>query len=186
MANHEPQRYSRHVYFNADDQDYIALCTEFPHLSAFADSPEEALAVLDAEIEEALAIYVDEGWPLPRPEAPPQPQGLPSGRFVVRLPRTVHHQLVNHAKEEGVSLNQLVNTYVAAGLAGSRRPEPAPLVAHGDDWLSVGRHRLQVKTSNVSVYAIKGVRQESERDVVFGPATAGHPQETTHAVVATR
>jgi len=79
-------RYSRHVYFNPEDQDYVALCSEFPYLSAFGDTPAEALEVLEAEIEAALDIYAEEGWRIPQPEAPPEPEGLPSGRFVTRLP----------------------------------------------------------------------------------------------------
>ena len=30
------------------------------------------------------------------------------GRFTVRLPETLHHQLIKHAEKEGVSLNQYV------------------------------------------------------------------------------
>jgi predicted RNase H-like HicB family nuclease len=186
MNSEHLQRYSRHVYFNQEDQDYVALCTEFPHLSAFGDTPEAALRELDVVLETAVEIHAEEGWPLPQPEAPPASQGLPSGRFVVRVPRTLHLQLTRQANDEGVSLNQLVNTYIAAGLAGSRRSEPLPHVAQRYDWVYASTHRLHAKTGNVSVYAIKGVRQEFERDALFRPATAGHQYETTHSVVATR
>ena len=45
--------------------------------------------------------------------------GLPSGRFVVRLPRSLHASLAREAAEEGVSLNQLVVSKVAATPFGS-------------------------------------------------------------------
>ena len=137
MGNEPLQRYSRHVYFNPGDRDYVALCTEFPYLSAFGDSPAEALEVLEAEIAEALDIYAEEGWPIPQPEAPPEPEGLPSGRFVTRLPKTLHARLARQAKREGVSLNQLVVYHLAAGLGESmRRRQPELLAAEDGHWLS--------------------------------------------------
>src|SRR5438045_716055 len=39
-----------------------------------------------------------------------------SGRFVVRVPKTVHHKLDIEAKREGVSLNQLAVTKLALPL----------------------------------------------------------------------
>jgi predicted RNase H-like HicB family nuclease len=123
------QRYSRHVYFSEEDQDYVALCSEFQHLSAFGDTPEEALRELDEVLEAALEIHAEEGWPIPRPEAPPEPEGLPSGRFVTRLPKTLHARLIRQARREGVSQNQLVLSYVAAGLGSARDQEPSSVKA---------------------------------------------------------
>jgi HicB family len=42
-----------------------------------------------------------------------------SGRFVVRIPRGLHAELVRQARDEGVSLNQYVATLLA-GAAGWR------------------------------------------------------------------
>lgn len=125
MPSELRQRYSRHVYFNEADQDYIALCSEFRHLSAFGETPEAALRELDEVLEAALEIHEEEGWPIPRPEAPPEPEGLPSGRFVTRLPKTLHARLIRQARREGVSQNQLVMSYVAAGLGVAHTQEAA-------------------------------------------------------------
>ena len=53
----------------------------------------------------------------------PQPSsgGVASGKFVARVPKTVHAQLTMRAKSEGVSLNALVLTFIAQGLGASRR-----------------------------------------------------------------
>ncbi|MGD0092534.1 MAG: toxin-antitoxin system HicB family antitoxin [Planctomycetota bacterium] len=48
-----------------------------------------------------------------------------SGRFVVRLPRTLHERLELEAVEEGVSLNQLVVFKLAAQLSTLRTPRRA-------------------------------------------------------------
>lgn len=90
---------------------------EFPGVSAFGDSRDEALLEVRTALELAIETYEEEGWPLPEPAALPE-QELPSGEFRVRLPRSVHAQLGRRAVAEGVSQNQLVVTYVVAGLAG--------------------------------------------------------------------
>ena len=48
--------------------------------------------------------------------------GVASGKFVARVPKTVHAQLTMRAKSESVSLNTLVLTFIAQGLGASRRP----------------------------------------------------------------
>ena len=110
--------YSRHAYYDPDAREYVALCTEFPHLSAFGATAADALAELEVALAGAIEVHVDEGWPLPAPVAPPEPVGLPSGRFVARLPRSLHARLVAKAQREGVSLNTLVVSLLAAGEAG--------------------------------------------------------------------
>ena len=52
----------------------------------------------------------------------PEPFSRPSGRFVQRVPRSLHVQLIARAKAEGVSLNTLVVTLVAEGIG--RRTTP--------------------------------------------------------------
>jgi antitoxin HicB len=131
MPKEVRQRYSRQVYFNEEDQGYIALCSEFQHLSAFGDTPEAALRELDVVLEAALEIHAEEGWPIPRPEGPPEPEALPSGRFVTRLPKTLHARLIRQARRERVSQNQLVLSYVAAGLGAAQAQEKAG--AKGED-----------------------------------------------------
>lgn len=55
----------------------------------------------------------------------PKPFSTASGRFVQRVPRSLHAQLVAQAEAEGVSLNTLVVSFVSQGLgrrqSGSRR-----------------------------------------------------------------
>lgn len=46
----------------------------------------------------------------------PKPYSVVSGRFVQRVPRSLHAQLIARAKEEGVSLNTLVVSLVSQGI----------------------------------------------------------------------
>lgn len=121
MERTQTRHYSRQVYFDPDDREYVALCTEFPHLSAFGDTPEEALADLDVALEGAIEVHRDEGWPIPEPAAPPPVEPLPSGRFLARVPKSLHARLTSEAKKEGVSLNTLVITLLAESLVSRER-----------------------------------------------------------------
>lgn len=123
-------RYSIHLFADEQDGAYLAVCPEFPGVSAFGDTREEAIAEVRIALELAVETYVEEGWPLPTPEGVPDEE-LPSGEFRVRLPRSLHAQLARRAAREGVSQNQLVMYYLAAGLAREdaldhmeRRPQP--------------------------------------------------------------
>ncbi len=55
---------------------------------------------------------------LPEPDMLPSRQEY-SGKFVVRVPKSLHAALVAEAEVEGVSLNQLVVAKLAVQLAGS-------------------------------------------------------------------
>lgn len=46
----------------------------------------------------------------------PQPDELPSGKFIARIPRSLHARLAARAKQEGVSMNALVSTFIAESL----------------------------------------------------------------------
>ena len=50
----------------------------------------------------------------------PKPFSAVSGRFVQRVPRSLHSQLIARAKAEGVSLNTLIVSLVSEGI-GARK-----------------------------------------------------------------
>ncbi len=65
-----------------------------------------------------LEVSLEDGLPIP------EPRNLDdfSGKFVVRVPRSLHRALVESAEQEGVSLNQYVNVALAQVVG---RPQPA-------------------------------------------------------------
>jgi antitoxin HicB len=79
-------------------------------------TPEEAIANGRDALDSWLAVAVEFG------DAVPMPNSTFSGRFVQRVPRSLHAQLIECAKAEGVSLNTLVVSLVAQGL-GRRQAE---------------------------------------------------------------
>jgi predicted RNase H-like HicB family nuclease len=87
--------------------------------------PELSGCISDGEtIEEAIingrdvfACYVSALIDMGREVPAPNSNADVSGKFLVRLPKSLHAQLANRSKREGVSLNTLVVSYVAAGVA---------------------------------------------------------------------
>lgn len=113
------ENYGYRVFWSEQDRGYIAVCPEFPDLSAFGETAEEALAEMKIALELAIETYEDEGWPLPEPRARPSY----SGQFRARLPKSLHAELASRAEEEGVSLNTLLIRYAAAGLGRAEAVE---------------------------------------------------------------
>jgi len=56
-----------------------------------------------------IEVALEEGIPVPEPRREEEY----SGKFVVRLPKSLHHKLAQIAEREGVSLNSLVNVAIA-------------------------------------------------------------------------
>lgn len=70
-------------------------------------STAETLGELYKNLNEAMEGYIEvkleHNLPIPKPETADKY----SGKFVVRLPKTLHQRLAIEAEREGVSLNQL-------------------------------------------------------------------------------
>ena len=73
------------------------------------DTPEEAATMIQEAMELWLEVALEEGVPIPEP----RPESDYSGKFVVRVPRSLHRELVETAEQEGVSLNQYINVTLA-------------------------------------------------------------------------
>lgn len=94
-------KYSIQLKWSDDDDCYVATIEEFPGLSAFGESPEEAMKEAKIAAEGFLEVYKEDNCPIP------QPNTLKpfSGQTRLRLPKSLHAILSQEAKKEGVSLN---------------------------------------------------------------------------------
>lgn len=95
---------------------YSITFPDLPGCYSDGATPEEAVNNGRDALESWLAVGREFGDRLPKPYS------KVSGRFVQRLPRSLHAQLVARAKIEGVSLNTLVVSIVSQGL-GQRQGE---------------------------------------------------------------
>jgi predicted RNase H-like HicB family nuclease len=60
-------KYSFTIQWSGDDEGFIARCPEFPGLSAFGDSPNEALAEAQIALQLMVETYQESGYELPEP-----------------------------------------------------------------------------------------------------------------------
>lgn len=90
---------------------YAITFPDLPGCMSDGDTVEEAIAQGREAFQVWMESVIEDGKPIPGPRGVAEP-----AKFVRRLPRTLHSRLTSRASAEGVSLNALVQTYVAEGL----------------------------------------------------------------------
>ena len=91
---------------------FLISFSDFSDCISEGETVEEALKNGSAALKATIAALKAKEVPVPAPNS----GGIASGKFVARVPKTVHAQLTTRAKAEGVSLNTLVLTFIAQGL----------------------------------------------------------------------
>ena len=86
---------------------YYARIPDFPTIFSGGDTPDQVIRNATDAIALMIEEYQDRGQPIP------QPLEEFSGRFNVRLPKSLHRELVRQAKDQGVSLNAIVSFLLA-------------------------------------------------------------------------
>lgn len=101
---------------------YAVTFPDLPGCRSDGDTPEQALANGREALADWLAVAQEFG------DDVPPPFSSVSGKFVQRVPKSLHRQLVDRAKSEGVSLNTLVVSLVAEGM-GRRQVQLSALTS---------------------------------------------------------
>jgi antitoxin HicB len=101
------------------DGTWYARVVELPGCMTVGDTRADALASLD----DAMATWIESR--LEDSEPVPEPAADFSGRFVVRVPKTLHRDLVKAASRNDISLNQFIATTLAQAV-GSALSSSAP------------------------------------------------------------
>lgn len=104
-----------------EDKDEGGYVVSFPDLKGCISSGETLeSAVKNAEDAktEWIKAALEDGYPIPLPED----DESYSGQFKFRMPKSLHRQLAEHAKKEGISMNQyclyLLTKYDTAHTSG--------------------------------------------------------------------
>jgi predicted RNase H-like HicB family nuclease len=104
-----------------EEGDVVARIEELPGCISHGANEAEALK----NLREMQKLWLDDcvatGQPIPEPE---DVEPLPSGKWVQRVPRSLHRRLAEQARVEGVSLNQLVTSMLAQQLGARSLPRP--------------------------------------------------------------
>jgi len=103
-----------------DEGDWIAYVDELKGCIAHGSTEVEALEQITIAKREWLEAAIQDGVPIPLPEE----DDLPSGKFVCRLPRSMHRDLAIKARRDKTSINTevvgAVASWLGADLAMSR------------------------------------------------------------------
>ncbi|HUX47739.1 MAG TPA: LuxR C-terminal-related transcriptional regulator [Dehalococcoidia bacterium] len=94
------------------DGGYVAEIEELPGCMTQAETLDEALKAIEDARQLWIKTAYEEGQDIPLPRDMEEY----SGKFIVRIPRSLHRNLVRAAKREGVSLNQYIASLLAAGV----------------------------------------------------------------------
>lgn len=90
---------------------WLATIPDLPGCMSDGESIEEAVKNIEDAKRAWLATAFEAGRDIPEPKREEF-----SGKFVVRLPKTLHRDLVARAEKENVSLNQMAVYLLAYGL----------------------------------------------------------------------
>lgn len=93
---------------------YLVEFPDLPGCISDGETVDEAIASGIEAKRAWLAVAREEGRSIP------EPGGRLSGKWVQRVPRSLHTRLVERAGREGVSLNTLVVSLIAEGLGKKR------------------------------------------------------------------
>jgi antitoxin HicB len=122
----ETNLYPAQVFWNDSDKGFVAVATDLPGCSAFGQTQQEALD----ELQDAIQAWIEAAHaaanPIPAPSVPVADHQH-SGKVLLRMPRRLHAQLAQSAKQEGVSLNQYI-VYLLSSAPDSRMPEQSRLI----------------------------------------------------------
>jgi len=97
-------QYTYSVFWSEEDGEYVGLCREFPSISVFGDTHEQAIQLMKEELSYIVSWMEEEGEQLPKPLK----ENEYSGRILLRLPKRLHKELAEHARENEVSINQFL------------------------------------------------------------------------------
>lgn len=94
---------------------YVAKIAELPGCLTQGDTLDDAIKMIEDAKAGWIDIALQDGREIPEPS-----DDQLSGKFNVRIPKSLHRELVARAREENVSLNQLAVYLLSSGVVKSR------------------------------------------------------------------
>jgi RNA polymerase sigma-B factor len=124
-----PYSVAVHADREGDQSRWTATVEELAGCSAQGRTPDEAVELLRGAMQSWLeaAVAQRREIPLPGQGAKPKATSSHSGRFLVRMPATLHTQLAEAAEDEHLSLNRFITQVLTASVspAAIQQQQPA-------------------------------------------------------------
>jgi len=95
-----------------EDGTWFARIVEFAGCMTEGDTQEEALTNLEDAMVAWVEVKLEDGEPIPAPATVDDY----SGKFIVRVAKSLHRDIARRADLEGVSLNAYVSTQLARAI----------------------------------------------------------------------
>jgi antitoxin HicB len=117
-----------------DEGDWIARVEELPGCTAHGATKAEAIE----NLEEVQSLWIEDATAAGDVIPEPAMEELPSGKWLQRVPKSLHRKVSELARNEGVSLNQLVTSILAEAVG--QRLEPVGSNLHHTEELLWSLH----------------------------------------------
>ena len=112
--------YPVRIYPESDGSGYTAEIPDLPGCITCADTLEELWVMIEDAKHTWIEESLEEHLPIPVPSLPSADRKA-SGKFTVRVPRSLHRKLAEQARREGVSLNQFVTVALAEAVGAQSK-----------------------------------------------------------------
>ena len=144
------------VTIHADpDGGFVAEIEELPGCMTQGETLSEVFEAIEDARQLWIKTAYEEGQGIPLPRDMEEY----SGKFIVRIPRSLHRNLVRAAKREGVSLNQYITSLLAAGV-------------QWDTILSQVQSIPRPRTPEQILQRVEELARERERATFISPLTS--------------
>jgi antitoxin HicB len=142
---------------NGDGPVWTATVEELPGCEARGATPELAAA----GVKQAVERWMHEAKAAGREIPPPGAAAAHSGKLLVRMPRSLHAELVRASEREGTSLNAYIVAALAASVAwrrpGAARADRSDHAGRGNPSAASSRNLSLALTVNLIVLAVAAV-----------------------------
>lgn len=138
------------------EESWFAKVVELPGCMTEADTFTELGEMIKDAMRAWIEIALEDGHPVPEP----RPTESYSGKFVVRLPKSLHRELAEAAERDGVSLNAFVNVALARSTSqhyslpgeteSNKTPAPFWPQLSKDAWRAMVAAKLEVEAHAVN------------------------------------
>ena len=154
MSNNEVDKFLKMPYTieiiretDPESTGWVARVVELPGCFTQGDTFEELEEMIEDAMRGWISVALEDGLVIPLPRIIEEDY---SGKFVIRVPKSLHRRLVTEAEREGVSLNQFINVVLAAevGLTAQRiSPQPQATPQEMRAWMIEAFRQVMRETS---------------------------------------
>ena len=100
------------VLYPSSEGGYVAEIPELAGCLTQGDDMQDALEMIEDAKKAWIDIAIHDNREIPEPET----EEKYSGKFLVRVPKSLHKELAMRAKKEAVSINQLATYFLSTGV----------------------------------------------------------------------